>query len=176
MTNYEVELFKQVNLAKELFFAYNKRIEAIISFIKEHVEKSNNNNEGDSVGALEKPMLRYSIMTEGYKRHVSILRIDNFNDSAPVLAFMMYYNAKNDSWEDWEKEDEIEGKLCIEEPYISQCTDPDPDARWTFAVYTRPITDFRNEASCLNTIKEVNNTFKELIKMDIEYFIRLDNK
>lgn len=54
MTNYEVEIFKQVNLAKELFFAYNKRIEAIISFIKEHVEKSNNNNEGDSVGALEK--------------------------------------------------------------------------------------------------------------------------
>ena len=59
---------------------------------------------------------------------------------------------------------------------IVQCNDPDPDARWTFAVYTRPITDFRNEASCLNTIKEVNNKFKELIKEDIDYFIRLDNK
>ena len=61
-------------------------------------------------------------MTEGYKRHVSILRIDNFNDSGqPILAFMMYYNAKNDSWEGWENEDKWEKpdkvkRLSIENP------------------------------------------------------------
>ena len=27
MENYEVEIFKQVNLAKDFFFAYNKKIE-----------------------------------------------------------------------------------------------------------------------------------------------------
>lgn len=174
MENYEVEIFKQINLAKDLFFAYNKRIEAIISFIKEHVEKPNSNNEESSVGAVEKPMLRYSIMTEEYKRHISILRIDNFKNSAPILAFMMFYNAKNDSWEGWENEGDIKGLLSIENPYIRQGNGP--DARWTFAVYTRSITDFRDAASCISTLKIVNNDFKELIKEDINYFVKLDNK
>ncbi len=174
MENREIELFKQVNLAKELFFAYNKKIEAIISFIKEHVEKSNNNNEGNSVGAVENQMLRYSIMTEDYKRHVSILRIDNFKDSGPILAFMMYYNAQNDSWNGWENEDKIEKRLSEDEPYTN--LGKDPNARWAFAVYTRALTDFRDATSCLRTMKEVNDDFKKIIKEDIDYFVNLDEK
>lgn len=166
------KVLESVQWAKRLFLDYNNKIESIIQQIKVYFEKYNSQGEAKTVSSLfDENGIRYSIMTRGVERHLTVLRMDYFNNSLPpYLIYLFYYNnntIQTSEWEGWiYSNDEILGSLQRGETakVIDSSTPSSPSSKETvFGYYAIPVADFMGKTEINEKTCEAVEWFQKII-------------
>lgn len=174
------KVLESVQWAKRLFLDYNNKIESIIQQIKECFEKYNSQGEAKTVNSLfDENGIRYSIMTKEIERHITVLRMDYFNDSLPpYLIYLLYFNddtQKNKGWEGWVySNDEI--LKSIQEGENSKILDSSTPSDTLFGYFAVPVAELLNRDEIKKKTDDAVKWFQEAIwakfnkRIDFKYF------
>lgn len=177
MDNSKFNTIHSVQIARDLFYGYNRSIESIISWIKSFFKSPNNGNEGNTLKILT-DNIRYSIFTEGYNKHLSVLRIDKSDDETvkePYLVLLFYYNPQSDKYKNWEGWEYDDNKICLKDKckiirYESENNKPKSDLNVpVFGYFAIPACEISNEKECKNIVGKAFDWFnEELRKINVE--------
>lgn len=163
------KVLESVQWAKRLFLDYNNKIESIIQQIKECFETYNSQGEAKTVNSLfDENGIRYSIMTRGVERHLTVLRMDYFdNDLPPYLIYLFYFNnntKKTSEWDGWIYSNDkiLETIQKGENAKIIDYSTP-PSVHTVFGYFAVPVADFLGKDEIKEKTKEAVTWFQDKI-------------